>query len=335
MIFDLSKPIGLTHIELTDKCNAICPQCTRTNPNIIQPYSEMGSHELTLEDFENRIPDSLYKQTKLWKFCGTHGDPLVARDCLEIVKHIRDRGSDSKILISTNGSFRTRDWWSKLAEIPNVQVWFGIDGNDNETHTYYRIGTNLEKILENAQAYIESGGSAYWQTIAFKHNEHQIEQMRIRSKQMGFEKFLLVKSTRYTGLENFANEYSYKDKYIKLEQPTNPDYIHGIVQQEPGKIICKFHERNAVYIGSSGHVQNCCHTGASVHKYVVGLKSNTNFIFEQIDMDLLDFRKTPFEEIPKREQLFDMLKKHWPEHMPKTCKIKCSGMINKRDVEED
>ena len=40
--------------------------------------------------------------------------------------------------------------------------------------------------MENAQAFINAGGRARWDYIAFAHNEHQIDEARQLAEDMGF-----------------------------------------------------------------------------------------------------------------------------------------------------
>ena len=57
------------------------------------------------------------------------------------------------------------------------KVIFAIDGLEDTNHLY-RVNTNFNKIMENAKAFINAGGIARWDFIAFAHNEHQIEEAK-------------------------------------------------------------------------------------------------------------------------------------------------------------
>ena len=59
-----------------------------------------------------------------------------------------------------------------------------------DTHSMYRIGTDYNKIIQNATAFINAGGTAEWCFIKFKHNEHQVEEARSIAEQMGFSLFV-------------------------------------------------------------------------------------------------------------------------------------------------
>ena len=73
------------HLELTEKCNAACPLCIRTNPDGLTPQPYIGNNELHLEDLRRFLNESIKKNLTDVHLCGTYGDPTMARDCLEIV----------------------------------------------------------------------------------------------------------------------------------------------------------------------------------------------------------------------------------------------------------
>ena len=53
--------------------------------------------------------------------------------------------------------------------------------------------------MASAKALIEAGGTAEWQFIVFRHNEHQIQDAMNLAKTMGFKRFNIVKTTRFFG----------------------------------------------------------------------------------------------------------------------------------------
>ena len=75
-------------------------------------------------------------------------------------------------------------------------VFFSLDGVGNKSLQNYRVGADFYKILDNARAFIDTGGKAMWRMIKFKHNEHQIERAREIANEMGFWQFITVNSNR-------------------------------------------------------------------------------------------------------------------------------------------
>ena len=99
------------HIELTDKCNAGCPMCPRTDAmNFCKPDREkVFNVELSLDDFKQHFTDEFCARTKEIVFGGAYGDPLAARQLLEIVGYLTARGV--RLAVSTNGGLRKPEWW--------------------------------------------------------------------------------------------------------------------------------------------------------------------------------------------------------------------------------
>ncbi len=185
------------HIEMTNRCNAACPQCARnihggaTNPNL-------EFDELSLEDIDSVFTKDLCPQLSLVMMCGNYGDPMVANDTLEAIKLLKKRGVQS-VWMYTNGSGRNEEWWSELGRVLNSgrdRVAFSIDGLEDTNHLYRR-NTDWDKIMASASSFIAAGGRARWEYLVFKHNEHQVEMAIKLAKQMGFHSFRLRKTSRF------------------------------------------------------------------------------------------------------------------------------------------
>jgi len=98
------------HIELTDKCNAGCPMCPRTEAlNFCRlNRDKVFNVELSLDDFKRHFTDDICARTEEIIFDGAYGDPLAASEVLEITDHLTQRGV--RLAAATNGSLRSPDW---------------------------------------------------------------------------------------------------------------------------------------------------------------------------------------------------------------------------------
>jgi len=231
MLYNYSD-IKTIHLEITERCNVSCPQCGR-NINGGEENQYLNNNELSLIDIEKVIPTELIQQLTHFYMCGNYGDPIVAKDTLDVFNYIRQNNSNILLSMNTNGSARTIEWWQSLAKVfgKNGYVIFSIDGLEDTNHIY-RKNTNWTKILENVKAFINAGGIAHWEFIVFKHNEHQVEQAEELSKKLGFEKFQLKKTARFiSGLSGvIRNEVKLVDRKgnnFNIEMPTNPKYINS------------------------------------------------------------------------------------------------------------
>ena len=74
------------HVELTDLCNARCPQCVRTDPETGEEQPWLVKTQLLYEDFVKILSPDAIKDLTYVNFCGNYGEPLAARDLIPIVE---------------------------------------------------------------------------------------------------------------------------------------------------------------------------------------------------------------------------------------------------------
>lgn len=184
------------HIELTNACNAACPMCTRfhTNSPLIRP--DLTIDQITIEKFKKYFPPEVIQKLEIILFCGVHGDPGMAKDLYEICEYISESNPSIAVRMNTNGGMRNPDFWSKLGKLFSSQrqdhwnwaVTWSIDGLEDTNHIYRR-NVKWDNLIKNAQAFINAGGTADWDFLIFRHNEHQIDEALALSKKMGFRNF--------------------------------------------------------------------------------------------------------------------------------------------------
>jgi MoaA/NifB/PqqE/SkfB family radical SAM enzyme len=217
--------------------------CAR-NINGGEDNPHLKDHELTLEDCKRIFKPEFIAQLDRMYMCGNFGDPVNAKDTLEVFDYFRKHNPNMNLTMYTNGSAKKTEWWTELAKVmgKNAYVVFSIDGLEDTNHLY-RQNTVWDKIIENAQAFIDAGGRARWDFIVFAHNEHQVEDAELLSKRMGFEKFQYKKSARFfsnaSGTTKDAHQAANRKGLTTLLQaPTNPKYRNSALDQI-GKVVGK------------------------------------------------------------------------------------------------
>jgi MoaA/NifB/PqqE/SkfB family radical SAM enzyme len=229
--------IQTVHLEVTERCNASCPQCAR-NLNGGEVNPQLNDAELSLDDVKQILKPEFVAQLKRLYMCGNYGDPISARDTLEIFEYLRSCNNKMQLSLHTNASAKTPEWWSKLPAAlgKNHYVVFSVDGLEDTNHLY-RQGTVWSKIMANAEAFIQAGGRARWDYIVFAHNEHQVEEARALAKKMGFEKFNIKKSNRFFSNVRGAIKTEHQAGNRKgqettlLAMPTNPEYQNPAIKE--------------------------------------------------------------------------------------------------------
>lgn len=246
------------HLEITSKCQARCPMCPRRiNGGVLNPLITLD--EIDLEKFKSWFPDSFIQQLDSLFMCGNLGDPIIAKDCLEIFQHLRRLNPTMHLSMHTNGSARSAQWWQELAAA-DVRVVFGIDGL-GETHQLYRIGTDYDQILRNATQFIQAGGHAEWHMLVFEHNEHEIEPCKHISEGLGFKSFVAKHTTRFEkGKFNVLDEVG-KTTHILYPTQKSKDMmskVTGYITDVAPVIKCKAQKNKNFYVSSCGKISPCC-----------------------------------------------------------------------------
>lgn len=246
------------HLEITSKCQARCPMCPRRiSGGPLNPFIKLD--EITLDVFKKWFELDFIKQLDSLFMCGNLGDPIISKDTLEIYQYLREANPNIRLAMHTNGSARDPEWWQRLAQL-KVKVTFGIDGLA-DTHHLYRISTDFNKIIENARAFITAGGVAKWHMLVFAHNEHQIEEARTMSKQMGFADFSIKHTSRfkqdYLQVIDDAGRPTHRIKPTQTSLDMIP-LAEAAQKEVKPHIVCKAQKFKQLYVSACGNVSPCC-----------------------------------------------------------------------------
>jgi len=187
--------ITSVQIEITEKCNAACPACSRTYFG----YGELAGiyqKHMSLDEFKLLLPPNLVSNLIRVIFCGNVGDAQVNPNLPHMLEYLYFHNKDIQFQLNTNGGMHGAEYWANLAKYKNMRIWFAVDGTTQEVHSYYRRNTNLNKVLENAKAYIDAGGNAILQFILFEHNQHQLEDIKKLAKEYNFNDIEVIHTDR-------------------------------------------------------------------------------------------------------------------------------------------
>lgn len=239
------------HIELSSKCNASCPGCPR-NVSGGYPLPWLNLKEWKLEQFTKTFDREFTSKLDCVIMCGNFGDPGTCVDLIEIVKYIKECNWDGQVRIHTNGGMRSPKFWAKLASVMNknkdMVIW-SIDGLEDTNHIY-RKKVVWSKLMANATAYLEAGGPSTWEYLVFGHNQHQIDEARQLSQDMGFKDFFYKKAFGFTeekqgyGLDGMLSLDDVGDVEYMIPAPTD-DWLNSVtidVSNNRGTLNTKRHE---------------------------------------------------------------------------------------------
>lgn len=324
-------------LEISSNCNLMCYGCVRvdqTDVNALHPLIEKNKF-LELETIRKVIDSELCNNLDYIDFCGSIDDPLAHPKFLEIVDYIVSQGT--KVIVQTNASLRNPVYFAKLAEILKKQsssyVKFSIDGLEDTNHLYRR-GSNWDKIIENANAYIAAGGKAEWQYIAFPWNEHQIEIARELSIKMGFKSFRYRHDRGDVSIDN--DEIEVKQNRLKNDLDKswqyNVDKFKDVIETQ--EIDCYSQKEKQYFIRYDGTVWPCCFLSNAKFHTVNNYKEYKNRFDLNYEKNWNSLYYHSFEEILNSDFYKNDLVKSWNSKVHGTGKcdriIRCTTTCSKK-----
>lgn len=226
------------HVELSTFCNAACPKCPRyiDGTMVLRPGLEL--EQITLEKFKRYFDEKFIKQTTQWLFCGTHGDPMMAKDSIDIFEYLYSINDNLQIRMNTNGGMRSQKDWKRLGELSKkynklFTVTFSIDGLEDTNHLYRRnVDWNI--LIRNVKTYIDAGGRATWDFLVFRHNQHQIDEAKRLAADWGFSEFAPKRALGFECDGNIRDVPVWDEdgNYTHtLEASTNPEFTNHTLDQ--------------------------------------------------------------------------------------------------------
>ena len=334
--------IKQVHLEITNNCQASCPMCSRNISGGL-PNDLIKVHNWSLEDFKTIMNPTLLSQLHGYYFCGTFGDPMLNDNLIEMCRYSTEVAPNVQIAIHTNGSARSTKWWTELAQaLPNDHfVVFALDGLA-DTQALYRVGTDFNKIIKNAKAFIDAGGKAEWCFIKFKHNEHQVEEARQMAKELGFVEFRLKNSSRFIIEPKKAvlNKDGQVTHYIEPATDTPLTFIDRKAIAAYKEIVadsdinCKAQNDREIYIDAYKDFYPCCWIANIPYTPVLDDESaNVRFEMKKQHDDLMakigtyNVLERPLEEIIDSEAFQTMWEDNWGKDKLIVCARSCG--VNK------
>jgi len=265
--------------------------CDRNeNGGPVNQHIRGDEKELTLSDCIDMFPAGFISQLKTMFMCGNLGDPISARDTLEVMQWFRDCNEDIWLSMNTNAGMQSAEWWGDLARVigRNGCVIFSVDGLE-ETNHLYRQNVKWKLVERNMKAFIAAGGRARWDYLIFEHSECDVERAEQLAKEWGVEKFMKKKTGRFINtsseakLTHQAKNHKGTDTQI-LAKPKKAEHQNtALLKQKEientygsmmdyyntAKIKCKVasKDRNSIFVTAEGLIMPCCWTAGRMYKW--------------------------------------------------------------------
>jgi radical SAM protein with 4Fe4S-binding SPASM domain len=251
-------PISIS-FEPTTSCNLRCPEC----PSGLRAFTRPTG--MLKKDFFSETIDQLSRELMYLVFYF-QGEPYLNPNFLDMVKY----ATSKKIYTatSTNGHYLSEDNARRTVESGLDRLIISLDGTTQETYQQYRVGGQIDKVLEGAARVVDwkkKLGSKtpfiIFQFLVVRHNEHQVAEVQALAKKMGVDQVRL-KTAQVYDYENDPNHLI----------PTNQKYSR-YKKDRDGRMIFKGNNANHCWrlwhdpvITWDGAVVPCCFDKDAQHK---------------------------------------------------------------------
>lgn len=254
--------------EPTTACNLRCPEC----PSGLRSFTRATGN--LKSDFFRSTIDELHERL-LYLIFYFQGEPYINPEFLDMVAYAQQKGIYT--ITSTNGHFLHDENAKKTILSGLDRLIISVDGTTQETYENYRVGGNLEAVLQGAKNVV------YWkkalksttphiifQFLVVKPNEHQIEEIYALAKEIGVDEVKL-KTAQVYDYKNGNPLIPEQDKYSRYAKTKDGTFR---VKNELLNHCWKLW--HACVITWDGMVVPCCFDKDATHK-LGNIKEGTSF----------------------------------------------------------
>ena len=202
-------------IEPTTSCNLRCPECPSGLRSFTRPTGMLEGNQFR-KTIDELAPDLLYL---IFYF---QGEPYLNPSLTEMIQY----ASRKKIYTatSTNAHFLNDENAKSTVESGLDRLIISIDGTTQETYSSYRIGGNLEKVLEGTRNILKwkkelksATPHIIFQFLVVGPNEHQIDDVKKLAEMTGVDEIRL-KTAQIYNYENGSSLIPSNENYARYRK---------------------------------------------------------------------------------------------------------------------
>ena len=213
-------PVSIS-FESTTSCNLRCREC----PSGLRAFTRPTG--MLQKDFFSRTIDEIHKEL-VYLIFYFQGEPYLNPDFLTMVKY----ASSKKIYTatSTNAHYLTDEMAKRTIESGLDRLIISIDGTSQDVYQQYRVGGNLEKVLQGTRNIVKwkkelksKTPFVFFQFLVVKPNEHQIEDIKRLAREVGVDEVRFKTAQVYdyeTDPNNLIPETAKFSRYKKTANGT-------------------------------------------------------------------------------------------------------------------
>ena len=214
-------PVSIS-FEPTTSCNLRCPECPSGLRQFTRPTGMLQ------KDFFRSTIDDIYKEL-LYLIFYFQGEPYLNPDFLEMVKYASSKGIYTAT--STNAHYLTDDNAKRTVESGLDRLIISIDGTTQDVYQQYRVGGNMDKVIEGAKNIVKwkkelksTTPFVFFQFLVVKPNEHQIEAIKQLAKEVGVNEVRFKTAQVYDYEKDPNNLIPTIEKFSRYKKNTDGTY---------------------------------------------------------------------------------------------------------------
>ena len=213
-------PLSIS-IEPTTSCNLRCPECPSGLRSFTRPTGMLQAN--LFQDVIEQLAPTLSYLTFYFQ-----GEPYLHPSFLDMVRLASGKGIYTAT--STNGHYLRDEMARATVESGLDRLIISIDGTTQQTYESYRVGGNLEKVLDGAARVIHykkllraHTPHVIFQYLVVKPNEHQIDEARMLARKLGVDE-LVLKSAQIYNYEQGSDLMPENSRYSRYRKTADGTY---------------------------------------------------------------------------------------------------------------
>jgi radical SAM protein with 4Fe4S-binding SPASM domain len=253
--------------EPTTSCNLRCPECPSGLRSFSRPTG-MLEPAFFRKSLDELSPDLLYL---VFYF---QGEPFLNRRFLEMVRYASQKNIYTAT--STNAHYFDDETARKTIESGLDRLIISIDGTSQEVYEQYRVGGNLEKVIEGTRRILHwrktlKSKTPYvvFQFLVVRPNEHQMDEVQQLADNLGVDE-VWFKTAQIYDYKNGSELIPTLDAFSRYKK--QKDGTYAIKSSLMNRCWKMWH---SCVITWDGRVVPCCFDKDASH--ALGELKNTSF----------------------------------------------------------